>query len=47
MIHRADSDFLSRDVLPAAKAIEAFLGRHLGDEEDLAVPILLHRGLRG
>lgn len=34
-------------VLPAAKAIEAFLDRHLSDEEDLAVPIILHHRLRG
>ncbi|MEM9247823.1 MAG: hemerythrin domain-containing protein [Pseudomonadota bacterium] len=34
-------------VLPAAEAIEAFLQRHLGDEEDLAVPIILHHRLRG
>jgi len=27
--------------------IEAFLDRHLGDEEDLAVPIILHHRLRG
>lgn len=30
-----------------AKAINAFLTRHLGDEEDLAVPIILHHRLRG
>ncbi len=30
-----------------AIAIEAFLDRHLGDEEDLAVPIILHHRLRG
>lgn len=34
-------------VLPAAEAIEAFLRRHLRDEEDLAVPIILHHRLRG
>ena len=34
-------------VLGQAKAIEAFLDRHLGDEEDLAVPIILHHRLRG
>lgn len=28
-------------------AIEAFLERHLSDEEDLAVPIILHHRLRG
>ena len=27
--------------------IETFLGRHLSDEEDLVVPILLHHKLRG
>ncbi|NOR61504.1 MAG: hemerythrin domain-containing protein [Rhodobacteraceae bacterium] len=30
-----------------AKTIEAFLERHLGDEEELAVPIILHHRLRG
>lgn len=30
-----------------AEAIEAFLARHLADEEDLAVPIILHHRLRG
>ena len=30
-----------------AEVIEAFLNRHLGDEEDLAVPIILHHRLRG
>ncbi|OAN77135.1 cation-binding protein [Jannaschia sp. EhC01] len=30
-----------------SKTIEAFLQRHLGDEEDLAVPIILHHRLRG
>ncbi|MDU8912366.1 hemerythrin domain-containing protein [Aestuariicoccus sp. MJ-SS9] len=30
-----------------AQRIEAFLERHLGDEEDLAVPIILHHRLRG
>lgn len=30
-----------------AGAIEAFLKRHLSDEEDLAVPIILHHRLRG
>ena len=34
-------------VLPAAEAIEAFLIRHLSDEEELAVPIILHHRLRG
>lgn len=29
------------------RAIEAFLDRHLGDEEDLAVPIILQHRLRG
>lgn len=37
----------ANDVLPAAEAIEAFLNRHLGDEEELAVPIILHHRLRG
>lgn len=30
-----------------AKTIEAFLARHLSDEEELAVPIILHHRLRG
>lgn len=30
-----------------AEVIEAFLARHLGDEENLAVPIILHHRLRG
>lgn len=30
-----------------AEVIEAFLSRHLRDEEDLAVPIILHHRLRG
>ncbi|NNE81088.1 MAG: hemerythrin domain-containing protein [Silicimonas sp.] len=30
-----------------AETIEAFLNRHLEDEEDLAVPIILHHRLRG
>ena len=30
-----------------SKTIEAFLQRHLADEEDLAVPIILHHRLRG
>jgi len=34
-------------VLESAAAIANFLERHLGDEEDLAVPIILHHRLRG
>ena len=34
-------------VLPAVLAIESFLERHLSDEEELAVPIILHHRLRG
>lgn len=30
-----------------AETIEAFLARHLNDEEELAVPIILHHRLRG
>lgn len=30
-----------------SQAIEAFLKRHLSDEEELAVPIILHHRLRG
>lgn len=37
----------AKAVLPAAEAIEAFLKRHLADEEELAVPIILHHRLRG
>jgi hypothetical protein len=29
------------------ETIEAFLRRHLPDEEELAVPIILHHRLRG
>ena len=35
------------NVLAAAETIEAFLKRHLADEEELAVPIILHHRLRG
>ena len=35
------------DVHEQAIAIEAFLDRHLSDEEELAVPIILHHRLRG
>ncbi|WP_342077177.1 hemerythrin domain-containing protein [Yoonia sp. SS1-5] len=31
----------------ASTTIDAFLDRHLGDEEELAVPIILHHRLRG
>lgn len=31
----------------ATQSIEAFLQRHLSDEEELAVPIILHHRLRG
>ena len=34
-------------VREAAETIEAFLKRHLSDEEELAVPIILHHRLRG
>ena len=34
-------------VLGEAQKIEAFLARHLGDEEELAVPIILEHRLRG
>ena len=30
-----------------ASTIEALLDRHLADEEELAVPIILHHKLRG
>ncbi|MEM7720273.1 MAG: hemerythrin domain-containing protein [Pseudomonadota bacterium] len=35
------------DVHKTAQLIEAFLKRHLSDEEELAVPIILHHRLRG
>ena len=35
------------NVHETAKTIEAFLARHLADEEELAVPIILHHRLRG
>lgn len=35
------------DLHGVAGTIGAFLKRHLGDEEDLAVPIILHHRLRG
>lgn len=34
-------------LLNSAQAIEAFLARHLSDEEELAVPIILQHRLRG
>lgn len=34
-------------LLSASDAIETFLNRHLADEEDLVVPILLHHKMRG
>ncbi len=34
-------------VLETSTTIEAFLKRHLSDEEELAVPIILHHRLRG
>ncbi len=45
------SDRLAYDeagiLLDNAKTIEKFLTRHLSDEEELAVPIILHHRLRG
>ena len=35
------------DVHAASETIEGFLERHLADEEDLVVPILLHHKMRG
>ncbi len=35
------------EVLTASQDIRTFLGRHLADEEDLVVPIILHHKLRG
>lgn len=35
------------DILKTSEGIQTFLGRHLADEEDLVVPILLHHKLRG
>lgn len=34
-------------MLKAGESIKRFLGRHLADEEDLVVPIILHHKLRG
>ena len=34
-------------LLEVARAIKALLARHLSDEEELAVPIILHHRLRG
>lgn len=34
-------------LIPHSAAIKAFLARHLTDEEELVVPILLHHKLRG
>ncbi len=49
LIHLDESQ--ARDEVAAvqqtAETVEAFLQRHLGDEEDLAVPIILHHRLRG
>lgn len=35
------------DVLASAETIQSLLARHLTDEEELAVPIILHHKLRG
>lgn len=35
------------DILKASESVQGFLARHLTDEEDLVVPILLHHKLRG
>ena len=35
------------DLQALNRTIERFFNRHLGDEEDLAVPIILHHRLRG
>ncbi len=35
------------ELLDIASEIEGYLARHLSDEEDLVVPILLHHKLRG
>lgn len=53
LVLRIDSD--ARDTLitetgrlyPALQSIKSLLDRHLGDEEDVAVPIILHYRLRG
>lgn len=37
----------ARPVRDDAEALRGFLARHLADEEDLVVPILLHHRLRG
>jgi hypothetical protein len=45
-----DADALTSDcatILGHADVIKRFLSRHLADEEDLVVPILLHHKMRG
>lgn len=42
-----DADAEVSDILKASEGIQTFLKRHLTDEEDLVVPILLHHKLRG
>lgn len=37
----------SKPLQDTSRRIEAFLARHLADEEDLVVPILLHHKMRG
>lgn len=46
-LSRQDAPSELPDVLTNAQAIQRFLDRHLTDEEDLTVPILLHHKLRG
>lgn len=46
-LSRQDAPNELPDVLTNAQAIQRFLDRHLTDEEDLTVPILLHHKLRG
>jgi hypothetical protein len=46
-LSRQDAPSELPEVLNQATGIQAFLDRHLTDEEDLTVPILLHHKLRG
>ena len=46
-LDEAQSREEAAQVHQSAQTIEAFLKRHLSDEEELAVPIILHHRLRG
>lgn len=49
LLHLSEKDAAGQvpAVLAACEGIQAFLNRHLTDEEDLVVPIILHHKLRG